>query len=162
MILVGGYLGGLQGEELPKLEPAAIQKHWEEGSIIIAPPHLPLVLAGRFKQTTEGEKSFFLLLACQSSSRIDNQLWMHQLLEAYGHLGVYSGPVFHVAGNPEKVKRRAMGNLDTLFHGILGWVQERGPQELHQSVRFKMKAVCAEHSCHNPKPRHQIEAFPGG
>jgi hypothetical protein len=30
MILVGGFLGGLWGEELPKLELGAIRKPWEE------------------------------------------------------------------------------------------------------------------------------------
>jgi hypothetical protein len=30
MILVGGFLGGLIGEELPKSELGAIRKHWDE------------------------------------------------------------------------------------------------------------------------------------
>jgi hypothetical protein len=45
MILVGGFSGGLRGEELPKLELGAIRKHWEE-AIHHKTPHVPLVLAG--------------------------------------------------------------------------------------------------------------------
>jgi hypothetical protein len=52
------------------------------------------------------------------------RLWTHCLLEAYGKLGVYSGPVFRVGGKGGKVKRSAMGDLDPLFHRILTRVQE--------------------------------------
>jgi hypothetical protein len=66
MILVGRFLGGLQGEELPKLELGAIQKHWDE-AIQHNTSHVPLVLAGHFKMS-DGEKLFFLPLACHSTS----------------------------------------------------------------------------------------------
>jgi hypothetical protein len=85
---------------------------------------------------TDGEKLFFLPLACRSSSGIDNRLWTHCLLEAYGHLGVYSGPVFRVAGRREKAKRSAMGDLDPMFHGILVRVQERWPRVMPPSVKI--------------------------
>jgi hypothetical protein len=65
MIMVAGFSGGLRGEELPKLELGAIRKHWEE-AIHHKTPHVPLVLAGCFKMT-DGEKLFFLPLACHSS-----------------------------------------------------------------------------------------------
>jgi hypothetical protein len=110
MILVGGFLGGLRGEELTKLELGTIRKHWDE-AIQHNTPHVPLVLAGRFKMS-DGEKLFFLPLACQSTSGIHNRLWTHRLLEAYGALGVYSGPVFCMGGKRDKVKRSAMGDLD--------------------------------------------------
>jgi hypothetical protein len=138
MILIGGFSGGLRGEELPKIELGAIRKHWDEAIHHHSTPHVPLVLAGRFK-TTEGEKLFFLLLTCWSSSGIDNRLWTHRVLEAYGQLGVVPGPVFRVAGKREKVKRSAMGNLDPRFHGILGRVQDRWPQVLPQSVKVQDK-----------------------
>ena len=73
MILVGGFSGALRGEELPKIELGAIRKHWGEA---IGHPRtllVPLVLSGRFKQT-DGEKLFFLPLACKSASGIDNRL----------------------------------------------------------------------------------------
>jgi hypothetical protein len=134
MILVGGFLGGLRREKLPKLELGAIWKHWEE-AIHHNVPHVPLVLAGRFKMT-DGEKLFFLPLACRSLSGIDNCLWTHRVLEAYAALGVYSGPVFRVAGKREKVKRSSMGDLDPLLHGILTRVQERWPRVIPLSVKI--------------------------
>jgi hypothetical protein len=134
MMLVGGFSGGLRGEELPKLELGAIRRHWEEG-IQHKTPHVPLVLAGRFKMSN-GEKLFFLPLACRSTSGIDNRLWTHRLLEAYAALRVYSGPVFCMGGgNREKVKRSAMGDLDPCLHGILVRVQERWPRVLPPSIK---------------------------
>jgi hypothetical protein len=73
MILVGGFLGGLRGEELPKLELGVIQKHWDE-AVQHNAPHVPLVLAGRFKMS-DREKLFFLPLACESKSGIHIRLW---------------------------------------------------------------------------------------
>jgi hypothetical protein len=134
MILVGGFSGGLRGEELPKLELGAIRKHWDE-AIHHNTPHVPLVLAGRFKMS-DGEKLFFLPLACESKSGIHIRLWTHRLLEAYGALRVYHGPVFRMGGRREKVKRSAMGDLDPLLHGILIRVQERWPRVLPPSVKI--------------------------
>ena len=118
MILVGGFSGALRGEELPKLELGAIHKHWEEAVSHPRVPHVPLVLSGRF-MVTEGEKLFFLPLACQSESGIDNRLWAHRMLETYGKLGVTGGPVFRVQHKGTKIRRCAVGDLDVLFHGIL-------------------------------------------
>jgi hypothetical protein len=135
MILVGGFSGGLQGEELvPKYELGAIWKHWDE-AIQHNTPHVPQVLAGHFKML-DGEKLFFLPLACQSTSGIHNRLWTHQLLEAYGELGVYFGPVFRMSGKREKVKRSAMGDLGPLLHGVLTRVQERWPRVLPPSAKI--------------------------
>lgn len=102
MILVRGFLGALRGEELPKLELGAIRKHWEEAVCHPRFPHVPLVLSGRFKMT-EGEKLFFLPLACQSESGIDNRLWAHRMVETYGKMGVTGGPVFRVQHRGAKI-----------------------------------------------------------
>ena len=136
MILVGGFSGALRGEELPKIELGAIRKHWGEAVGHPRTPHVPLVLSGRFKQT-EGEKLFFLPLACQSASGIDNRLWTHRALEAYGKLGVYAGPLFRVAQKGNRVRRSSVGDLDILFHGILQRVQERWPQLIAPTVRVQ-------------------------
>lgn len=134
MILICGFSGGLRGEEIPKLELGAIRKYWDEAVHHSSTPHVPLTLAGRFKMT-EGEKLFFLPLACRSKAGIEIRLWTHRMLEAYGKLGVYSGPVFRVAGQRAKVKRSAMGDLDPLLHGVLVRVQERWPQVIPPSVK---------------------------
>lgn len=136
MILVGGFSGALRGEELPKIDLGAIRKYWQEAVLHPRTPHVPLVLTGRFKMT-EGEKLFFLPLACRSASGIDNRLWTHRAIEAYGKLGVTSGPLFRVAQKGPKVKRSSVGDLDVLFHGILLRVQERWPQVLPPSTRVQ-------------------------
>ena len=103
MVFVGGFLGALQGEELPKMELGAIRKYWDEAVHHPSTPHVPMVLSGRFK-TTEGERLFFLPLACRSSSGIEIRSWMQRLLDAYSALGVHSGPVFRVAHKGKKVR----------------------------------------------------------
>ena len=134
MILVGGFSGALRGEELPKIELGAIRKHWDEAINHPRTPHVPLVLSGRFKQT-EGEKLFFLPLACRSSSGIDIRLWTHRTIEAYGKFGVFAGPLFRIAQRGSKVRRSSVGDLDILFHGLMQRVQERWPQVLKPSVQ---------------------------
>jgi hypothetical protein len=136
MILTGGFSGALRGEEIPKIELGAIRKHWHEAVHHPTTPHVPLVLSGWFK-LTDGERLFFLPLACRSQAGIDIRLWTHHLLQTYKELGVVSGPVFCVAQKGGKVKRSAMGDLDLLFHGILGRVQERWPRVLPPSVKIQ-------------------------
>jgi hypothetical protein len=48
-LLVSGFTAGLRGEELPQTDLGAIRKHWEEAESHAPKPHVPLVLAGRFK-----------------------------------------------------------------------------------------------------------------
>ena len=86
---------------------------------------------------TEGERLFFLPLACRSESGIDNRLWTHRMLEAYGRLGVTGGPVFRTQHKRAKVWRSAVGDLDVLFHELLSRVQERWPTVLSMSVKVQ-------------------------
>jgi hypothetical protein len=69
VVFVGGFLGVLRGEELPKMELGAIRKYWDKAVHHPSTPHVPMVLSGRFK-TTEKERLFFLPLVCWSSSGI--------------------------------------------------------------------------------------------
>jgi hypothetical protein len=59
MILVGGFSGGLRGEELPKLELGAICKHWDE-AIQHTMPHVPLVLVAASRCRMERSCSSYL------------------------------------------------------------------------------------------------------
>jgi hypothetical protein len=165
MILIGGFSGALRGEELPKIELGAIRKHWDEAINHPTTPHVPLVLTGRFK-LTDGERLFFLPLACRSQAGIDIRLWTHQLLETYNAQGVNSGPVFRVAQKGGKVKRSAMGDLDLLFHGILMRVQERWPRVLpgtvkvqdETSVRRSLRRGSTTEASNRGIPREVVEA----
>lgn len=93
MLLIGGFSGGLRGEELPKIELGVIWKHWLEAVEHPTTPHILLVLLGRFKQT-DGKRLYFLPLACHSQAGIEIRLWMYRLLQKYQMLGVVTGPVF--------------------------------------------------------------------
>jgi hypothetical protein len=88
---------------------------------------------------TQGERLFFLPLACHSTSGIKIRLWSYRLLEACCALGVTLGPVFRASLKGGKICRGAMGDLDPLFHSILGRVQERWPRVLGPSVKVKDK-----------------------
>ena len=100
-------------------------------------PHVPLVLSGQFK-LMDGEKLFFLPLACRSSAGIEIWTWTQRVLvEAYEALGVVSGPVFRVSHKGMRVRWSTVGDLDMLFHGILSWVQERWPQVLTAGVKIQ-------------------------
>jgi hypothetical protein len=165
MILVGGFSGALRGEELPKLELGAIRKHWDEAIHHPRTPHVPLVLSGRFKQT-EGERLFFLPLACRSKSGIDNRLWTHRVVDAYGKVGITAGPLFRVSQKGTKVRRCSVGDLDVLFHGVLQRVQERWPQILdpkvkiqdEMSVRRSLRRGSTTEASNKQIPREVIEA----
>jgi hypothetical protein len=130
MIFIGGFSGALREEELPKLELGAIRNHWQEAVHHVNTLHVPLVLfSGQFK-LMDGEKLFFLPLACRSSAGIEIRMWTQRVIEAYEVLGVVSGPVFWVSHK---------GDLDMLFHGILSRVQERWPQVLVAGVKIQDK-----------------------
>ena len=118
------------------MELGAIRKHWNEAVQHVSTPHVPLVLSGRFK-LTDGEKLFFLPLACRSSAGIEIRTWTQRLLMTYEDLKVTSGPVFRVAHKGTKVRRSAVGDLDVLFHEIYARVQERWPRVIPASVKVQ-------------------------
>lgn len=136
MIFIGGFSGALRGEELPKLELGAIRKHWQEAIHHVNMLHVPLVLSRWFK-LMDGEKLFFLPLACRSSAGIEIRMWMQRVLEAYEALGVVSAPIFWVSHKGTRVRRSTVGNLDVLFHGILSRMQELWPQVLAAGVKIQ-------------------------
>jgi hypothetical protein len=136
MILIGGFSGALRGEELPKMELGAIRKHWNKAVQHVSAPHIPLVLSRWFK-LTDGEKLFFLPLACRSSAGIEIRTWTQRLLMTYADLKVTSGPVFRVAHKGTKVRRSVVGDLDVLFHEIYTRVQERWPRVIPASVKVQ-------------------------
>jgi hypothetical protein len=164
-ILIAGFFGALRGEEMPRLELGAIRKHWDEATHHSRTPHVPLVLAGRFKMT-QGERLFFLPLACKSSSGVEIQVWIARLLEAYDAVGVTTGPIFRVAQKGSRVKRSAMGDLDLLFYDVLGKVQDRWPRVLPPStkiqdeisVRRSLRRGSTTEASNRRIPREVIEA----
>jgi hypothetical protein len=136
-MLVSGFTAGLRGEELPMTDLGAIRKHWEESVNYTRKPHVPLVLAGRFKNFL-GERLYFQPLCERSASGIEVKLWMGRAVKVYEQLGVVSGPLYRVVTpTTNKVKRATISDLDILFHDVLKRVQIRYPNVINPSVNVE-------------------------
>lgn len=68
-------------------------------------------------------------------------------MEAYGKVGMYSGPLFWVSQKGNKVQWSLVGDLDVLFHGILQWVQEQWPLMLPQLVQIQDEFIMCQSRC---------------
>jgi hypothetical protein len=101
-------------------------------------PHVPLMLAGRFKREV-GEKLFCQPLTCESASGISiSALWFHGTLEIVNMVGVTDGPLFRVEGKTSgSFKKALMGDLDPAFLGILKRVQSRWPSVIPDTVNVE-------------------------
>jgi hypothetical protein len=132
--LIGGFAAGLRGEEIVRMDLGAIRKHWNESMEHPDAPHVPLMLAGRFKREI-GEKLFCQPLALESKSGLKIRLWMFRLIGAYDKLKVVDGPVFRTAGKVQGTIRRAqIGDLDPMLHAVLKRVQLQWPSVIPDSV----------------------------
>jgi hypothetical protein len=65
MMMIDGFAATLRGEEKVCMDLGAIRKHWDEAMEHPDAPHVPLMLAGRFKSEV-GEKLFCQPLAPES------------------------------------------------------------------------------------------------
>jgi hypothetical protein len=134
VMLVHGFGAGLRGEEIVRMDLGAIRKYWEEAMDHPEAPHVPLMLAGRFKREV-GEKLFCQPLAVKSKSGLEYRLWLHRLILTYDIMGIRAGPVFRTAGKQVGGIRRAqMGDLDPMFHALLLRVQMLWPNVVPDSV----------------------------
>jgi hypothetical protein len=69
-MLITGFFAALQGDEIVRTDVGAIRKYWNEAMGWKDAPHVPLMLAGRFKRET-GEKLFCQPLATVTKSGVD-------------------------------------------------------------------------------------------
>ena len=49
-VIIAGYFGGLQGEEINKVDLTVMRKHWQGATQHVQHPHVPLMLSGKFKK----------------------------------------------------------------------------------------------------------------
>jgi hypothetical protein len=132
--LISGFFAALRGEEIVRVDLGAMRKHWNEGVNHPEEPHVPLMLAGRFKREV-GEKLFCQPLGMESKSQVLIALWFHRALDVLGKLGIVSGPMFRVPGKKSgSYKRASMGDLDPSFHRVLKRVQNRWPSIIPDTV----------------------------
>jgi hypothetical protein len=133
-MLMGGFAGGLRGEEIVRMDLGAMRKHWNESMEHPDAPHVPLMLAGRFKREI-GEKLFCQPLAIESKLGLKIRLWMFCLIESFNISGVTEGPVFRKAGKVRgTIGRAQIGDLDPMFHCLLKRVQTMWPSVIPDSV----------------------------
>lgn len=133
VVIVIGFGAALRGEELVRIEMGPILRYWDEATLHPDTPHVPLVLAGRFKQQV-GERIFVQPLAESSASGLQYKTWLLRVLRAWGDLGITDGPIFQKADQAGDRTRVRMGELDPMFHLILRRVQSFRPELIAESV----------------------------
>lgn len=136
IMIICGFCAGLRGEEMVRADLGAIRKHWEESTSFPRAPHVPLMLAGRFKKET-GEKLFCQPLAVKTNSGVDVKTWFYRTIWIMERLGTTAGPLFRVNSSKADHKRASMGDLEPLFHAVLKKVQHRFQKILPKDVMIE-------------------------
>jgi hypothetical protein len=133
-MLLGGFFAALRGEEIVRIDVGEMRNNWSEALTYPDMAHVPLMLAGRFKQEI-GEKLFCQPLAVESKSGIKIAIWFHRVLETMARVGVQKGPLFRARGKTDRgLKRATVGDLDPMLHKILKRVQSKWPSIIPDTV----------------------------
>ena len=96
-MVVVGFVAGLRGEEIPQIDVGLMRKYWEEGLNYERKPHVPLALAGRFKQTSGTFRIFIHPLADRTGSGIEVRCWLERAIRCMDSQGIKTGPLFRSA-----------------------------------------------------------------
>lgn len=110
-----GFCSASRGEELPLMDLCGTLKHWDQ-SITSVPPHIVVAILGRFKGEI-GESYHLLPIVTNTSSGINNELWIGRLLNEYRSRGIMSGPLLRTK---DGLKIRATEFEATFF----GWLEQ--------------------------------------
>jgi hypothetical protein len=129
MVIIG-FFGALRGEEIVRTDVGAIRKYWNEAMNWKNAPHVPLMLAGRFKRET-GEKLFCQPLATVTKSGVDIRLWMFRTMSGLEKFGVTTGPMFRTGSGS---KRASTADLDIRLHAVATRVQKRWPNLIPDDI----------------------------
>ena len=96
-----------------------MREHWEESTQGFNHPHVPLMMAGKFKRET-GIKLFCQPLAMKSDSGVDIHSVFHKSLSILEKQGITNGPMFRTKGRQAGTfKVASVGDLDIMFHDVL-------------------------------------------
>ena len=101
-LIVIGFCAALRGEEIPQVDVGLIRKYWEEGIHCPAVSHVPLALAGRFKQTDGTFRLYVQPLAEKSSSGIEIRKWIERSIRELHLRKVTHGPLFRRVSKTSK------------------------------------------------------------
>ena len=134
-MIVAGFFGALRGEEVCKIDVGTMREHWKESTGNPMHPHVPLMMAGKFKRET-GIKLFCQPLAMKSNSGVDIASIFYRTLGVQEKLGITHGPLFRTKGKRDThFKPASVGDLDMMFRDILKRIQRRWPNVIPESVK---------------------------
>jgi hypothetical protein len=127
---ITGFFTALRGEEIVRTDVGAFRKYWNEAMGWKDDPHVPLMLAGRFKREM-GEKWFCQPLATVTKSGVDIRLWLFRGMSELEKFGIKTGPMFRAGLGS---KRASTSDLNIRLHSILKRVQQRWPNLIPDDV----------------------------
>ena len=136
-MIVAGFFGALRGEEVCKIDVGTMREHWKESTEDPRHPHVPLMMAGKFKRET-GIKLFCQPLALKSNSGVDICGIFRRTLGVQERLGVTHGPLFRTKGKRDThFKPASVGDLDIMFRDVLKRIQQKWPNVIPESVKVE-------------------------
>ena len=136
-LVVVGFAAALRGEEIPQIDVGLMRKYWEEGLNYQRKRHVPLALAGRFKQTSGTFRIYIQPLCDRTSSGIEIRVWLERAIRSLEEVKIRTGPMFRMSTKQGKIKRASVGDLDILFHALWKRVQHRHPHLIVESTKVE-------------------------
>ena len=106
-----------------------------EGINYTPAPHIPLALAGRFKQTDGTFCLYIQPLAIKTGSGIEIRVWIGRAIKELELRKVTSGPMFRRTDKTGKTRRALVGDLDHLFHSLWKRIQHRRPDLMADNIK---------------------------
>ena len=136
-LVVVGFTAALRGEEISQIDVGLMRKYWEEGLNYQRRPHVPLALAGRFKQTNGTFRIYIHPLADKTGSGVEVWLWLERAIRCLHEAKITTGPMFRIVKKKGQIKRASVGDLDVLFHALWKRVQHRFPQLIVETTKIE-------------------------
>ena len=136
-MVIAGFVAALRGEEIPQIDVGLMRKYWTEGLEYTRKRHVPLALAGRFKQTNGTYRIYIHPLADETASGIKIRVWFERAIRCLNDNKIVSGPMFRVSKRKGQIARASVGDLDVLFHDLWKRIQHRRPQLFSDSIKIE-------------------------
>ena len=167
-MLIAGFFVALRGEEVCRVDVGSMRKHWQESQDLPGAPHVPLMMAGRFKGD-HTEKLFCQPLANVSKTGIGIKIWFERALQVMDAVGIRAGPMFR-EGSGKHYRKATIADLDKDFHWILLRVQRKHPSLIpatgsdkvdirnDYSVMRSLRRGATAHACNMRIPEAVVEA----
>ena len=136
-MVVIGFCAALRGEEIPLVDVGLVRKYWFEGIHYTKAPHVPLALAGRFKQTDGTFRLYMQPLTVRTDSGIEVQKWIERSIRELDVRKISTGPLFRRTSKNGKIQRALVGDLDHLFHSLWKRIQHKRPDIIPESIKVE-------------------------